>query len=77
MSQAPPVEKDLKFAKEGNRSSEEVGKVRLAQKDWSSWKASRWRPLCEVAGTARARKRAGKQRVCLGTSQLQAARAWC
>lgn len=35
------------------------------------------RPLCEVAGTARAKEeRAGKQRVCLGTSQL-AARLEC
>lgn len=32
--------------------------MRLAQKDWSSWKASRWRPLCEVAGTARAKEEA-------------------
>ena len=30
--------------------------MRLAQKDWSSWKASRWWPLCEVAGTARAKE---------------------
>ena len=51
--------------------------MRLAQRDGSSWKTSRWWPPCEVTGTAMQRKRAGKQRVCLETSQPQVARAWC
>lgn len=55
--------------------SEEVGKVRLGQRDKSSWRTSRWWPLFKVAGTARTMEQRWETAGLFGDFQLRVARA--